>query len=84
MVCDGVTIGGIWSSEEQAMHINRLELSAVLFWCEMFLFIHTTALSKYFVTIAVLKHTSIIWEVWFLASMQSLNPFGNGALHIIC
>ena len=36
------------------MHINWLELSAVLFGVKCFLFIHTTASSKYFVTIALL------------------------------
>ena len=31
VVCDGVSSSGLWSSKEQAMHINWLELSAVLF-----------------------------------------------------
>ena len=31
VICDGVSSSGLWSSEEQAMHINWLELSAVLF-----------------------------------------------------
>ncbi|KAK2571265.1 hypothetical protein P5673_003845 [Acropora cervicornis] len=31
VVCGGVSSSGLWSSEEQAMHINWLELSAVLF-----------------------------------------------------
>ena len=53
VVCDGVSSSGLWSSEEQAMHINWLELSAVLFGVNV-LFIHTTALSKSIVTIALL------------------------------
>ena len=35
VVCDGVPSSGLWSSEEQAMHFNWLELSAVFLRCEM-------------------------------------------------
>ena len=40
VVCDGVTSSGLWSSEEQAMHINWLELSAVLFGLKCFVHSH--------------------------------------------
>ena len=36
VVCDGVSSSGLWSSKEQAMHINWLELSAVLFGVKCF------------------------------------------------
>ena len=35
VVCDGVPSSGLWSSKEQAMHINWLELCSS-FRCEMF------------------------------------------------
>lgn len=40
VVCDGVTNSGLWSSEEQAMHINWLELSAILFGVKYFVHSH--------------------------------------------
>ena len=40
VVCDGVSSSGLWSSEEQAMHINWLELSAVLFGVKCFVHSH--------------------------------------------
>ena len=38
VVCDGVSSSGLWSSEEQAMHINWLELSPVLFGVKCFVY----------------------------------------------
>ena len=40
VVCGGVSSSGLWSSEEQAMHINWLELSAVLFGVKCFVHSH--------------------------------------------
>ncbi|XP_068704199.1 uncharacterized protein [Montipora foliosa] len=40
VVCDGVPSSGLWSSKEQAMHINWLELSAVLFGLKCFVHSH--------------------------------------------
>ena len=40
VVCDGVSSSGLWSSKEQAMHINWLELSAVLFGVKCFVHSH--------------------------------------------
>ena len=40
VVCDGVSSSGVWSAEEQAMHINWLELSAVLFGVKCFVHSH--------------------------------------------
>ena len=40
VVCDGVSTSGLWSSEEQAMHINWLELSAIRFGVECFVHSH--------------------------------------------
>ena len=40
VVCDGVSSSGLWSSKEQAMHVNWLELSAVLFGVKCFVHSH--------------------------------------------
>ena len=40
VVCEGVSSSGLWSSEEQAMRINWLELSAVLFGVKYFVHSH--------------------------------------------
>ena len=40
VVCDGVSSSGLWSSKEQAMHINWLELSAVLSGVKCFVHSH--------------------------------------------
>ena len=40
VVCDGVSSSGLWSSKGQAMHINWLELSAVLFGVKCFVHSH--------------------------------------------
>ena len=47
MVCDGVSSSGLWSSEEQAMHINWLELSAVLFGVKCFVHSHNCLVKVY-------------------------------------
>ena len=40
VVCDGVPSSGLWSSKEQTMHINWLEISAVLFGWKCFVHSH--------------------------------------------
>ena len=47
VVCDGVPSSGLWSSEEQAMHINWLELSAVLFGVKCFVHSHNCLVKVY-------------------------------------
>ena len=47
VVCDGVTSSDLWSSEEQAMHINWLELSAVLFGVKCFVHSHNCLFKVY-------------------------------------
>ena len=47
VVCDGVSSSGLWSSEEQAMHINWLELSAVLFGVKCFVHSHNCLVKVY-------------------------------------
>ena len=42
VVCGGVSSSGLWSSEKQAMHINCLELSAVLFGVKCFCLLYTS------------------------------------------
>ena len=54
VVCAGVLSSGLWSSEEQAMHINSLELSAVLFGVKCFVHLFTQLPRQSFVTIALL------------------------------
>jgi len=40
IVCDGVTRSGLWSLEEEAMHINWLALLAVLYGVKCFVHSH--------------------------------------------
>ena len=48
VVCDGVSSSGLWSSKEQAMHINWLELSAVLFGEKYFVHSHDGLVKVFF------------------------------------
>ena len=81
VVCDGVSSSGLWSSEEQAMHINWLELSAVFFNVKCFVHSHNS-----FVKVFCDNSTAVAYSSNLEGMVPSLhavlNLFGNGALHI--
>ena len=71
-VCNGFSSNGLWSSEEQAMHIKWLELFAVLFGVKCFVRSHNC------LAVAYMNNLGAIFPSPHAVS----NLFGNGVLHI--
>ena len=63
VVCDGVSSSGLWSSKEQVMHINWLELSAVLFGVKCFVHSHNCLVKVFCDNSTALAHINNLGEM---------------------
>lgn len=65
VVCDGVISNGLWSSEEQAMHINWLELSGFRFGVNFFFHSHNCFFKVFCHSSTAVTYTNNLGEVVF-------------------